>query len=188
MQTYRTYLATHNPIAEIETRFLDSAADLVSLAPRRPRRPSSSASDSDSNGLHSAFSDGAPTPTPRKARHFGGPDGDSLASASPRDQDLARLETAGEGTIHVTTHDIAKAEAAASPPKHGLQQSGPLFLMHIAVLVAAVAVTLTVVPLLVYRVVGGFAVGAGAVVLLGTVVVLLEHNRRRGGMPSGAKT
>uniref|UniRef100_L2FUF0 DUF6594 domain-containing protein n=1 Tax=Colletotrichum fructicola (strain Nara gc5) TaxID=1213859 RepID=L2FUF0_COLFN len=37
---YRAYLANHNPIVEIETRFLDPADDLVSLA-----RPSPSTSD-----------------------------------------------------------------------------------------------------------------------------------------------
>lgn len=39
VETYRTYLATRNPIAEIETRFLDPAQDLVCLA--RARRSDS---------------------------------------------------------------------------------------------------------------------------------------------------
>lgn len=39
IETYRTYLATRNPIAEIETRFLDPAQDLVCLA--RARRSDS---------------------------------------------------------------------------------------------------------------------------------------------------
>ncbi|GKT63975.1 hypothetical protein ColTof3_11314 [Colletotrichum tofieldiae] len=55
---YRAYLANHNPIAEIETRFLDPLDDLVSLA-----RPSSSSS------RESGFSnDDLKTPQPRNAR------------------------------------------------------------------------------------------------------------------------
>ena len=43
VETYRTYLATRNPIAEIETRFLDPADDLVCLAgSSRPSSPSNS--------------------------------------------------------------------------------------------------------------------------------------------------
>ncbi|KAF9871245.1 hypothetical protein CkaCkLH20_11166 [Colletotrichum karsti] len=53
---YRAYLANHQPIVEIETRFLDPADDLVSLA-----RPSSSSSrDTDFS------SDELRTPMPRK--------------------------------------------------------------------------------------------------------------------------
>ncbi|TLS23629.1 uncharacterized protein PpBr36_06532 [Pyricularia pennisetigena] len=42
VENYRTYLAAKNPIAEIEARFLDTADDLVSLAPPRPPSPRSS--------------------------------------------------------------------------------------------------------------------------------------------------
>jgi len=34
IETYRTYLETRNPIAEIETRFLDPADDLVCRVPK----------------------------------------------------------------------------------------------------------------------------------------------------------
>ncbi|KAI3558570.1 hypothetical protein CABS01_07473 [Colletotrichum abscissum] len=57
---YRAYLANHNPIVEIETRFLDPADDLVSLA--RPPSSSSSASSS------SFSSDDLRTPQPRNAK------------------------------------------------------------------------------------------------------------------------
>lgn len=57
---YRAYLANHNPIVEIETRFLDPADDLVSLA--RPTSSSSSASNS------SFSSDDLRTPQPRNAK------------------------------------------------------------------------------------------------------------------------
>ncbi|KAI8274657.1 hypothetical protein K4K59_010466 [Colletotrichum sp. SAR11_240] len=51
---YRAYLANHNPIVEIETRFLDPADDLVSLA-----RPSPSTSE-----FSSSYSDDLRTPMP----------------------------------------------------------------------------------------------------------------------------
>ncbi|KAK1993314.1 hypothetical protein LX36DRAFT_714684, partial [Colletotrichum falcatum] len=57
---YRAYLANHNPIAEIEARFLEPTDDLVSLA-----RPSSSASSSRDSGFSS---DDLKTPQPRAAR------------------------------------------------------------------------------------------------------------------------
>ncbi|KAK1961751.1 hypothetical protein LY78DRAFT_706281 [Colletotrichum sublineola] len=56
---YRAYLASHNPIVEIETRFLEPADDLVSLA-----RPSSSSSP-----CEPSFSgDDLKTPQPRRAK------------------------------------------------------------------------------------------------------------------------
>ncbi|OHF01996.1 hypothetical protein CORC01_02575 [Colletotrichum orchidophilum] len=58
---YRAYLANHNPIVEIETRFLDPIDDLVSLA--RPSSTFSSFSD------HSSFSsDDLRTPQPLNAK------------------------------------------------------------------------------------------------------------------------
>ncbi|KAK0712933.1 hypothetical protein B0T26DRAFT_349140 [Lasiosphaeria miniovina] len=63
VEDYRTYLATQNPIAEIETRFLDPAEDLVCLA---PDRPPASISDSSSSAMSPAISDDALTPMPRK--------------------------------------------------------------------------------------------------------------------------
>ena len=62
-EDYRTYLATHNPIAEMETRFLDSTADLICMAPSHP--PGSSYSRSRSS-LSEASEDGLLTPVPRK--------------------------------------------------------------------------------------------------------------------------
>ncbi len=61
-EDYRTYLATHNPIAEIETRFLDSTADLVCLAPSNP----SESSCSESRSSVSETSDGLLTPVPHR--------------------------------------------------------------------------------------------------------------------------
>ncbi|KAK2034770.1 hypothetical protein LX32DRAFT_578446 [Colletotrichum zoysiae] len=55
---YRAYLANHNPIVEIEARFLEPADDLVSLA----RPSSSSGSPSRESG------DDLKTPQPRRAR------------------------------------------------------------------------------------------------------------------------
>ncbi|KAK1579987.1 uncharacterized protein LY79DRAFT_592567 [Colletotrichum navitas] len=56
---YRAYLANHNPIVEIEARFLEPTDDLVSLA-----RPSSSGSSREPG----ASSDDLKTPQPRAAR------------------------------------------------------------------------------------------------------------------------
>jgi hypothetical protein len=64
IEDYRTYLATHNPIAEIETRFLDVAEDLVCLDPDRP--PSYSRSPSPSKD-----SEGLLTPVPHRMRFTG---------------------------------------------------------------------------------------------------------------------
>ncbi|KAK3384844.1 hypothetical protein B0H63DRAFT_393730 [Podospora didyma] len=83
VEDYRTYLATHNPIAEIETRFLDPAEDLVCLAPHRS--PTSSYSDSSSlSSQYFPHSDDALTPMPRKMS-FGRPSpGASGGLSSPR--------------------------------------------------------------------------------------------------------
>ncbi|KAK3690174.1 hypothetical protein B0T22DRAFT_375130 [Podospora appendiculata] len=64
IEDYRTYLATQNPIAEIETRFLDPADDLVCLAPTRS--PTSSGASSPSYHLSDADADDALTPMPYK--------------------------------------------------------------------------------------------------------------------------
>ncbi|KAK4140460.1 uncharacterized protein C8A04DRAFT_14940, partial [Dichotomopilus funicola] len=68
IEDYRTYLATHNPIAEMETRFLDPTEDLVCLSPPRRRRSSSS-----SSSLSAGYSplpdeelDGPSTPVPHR--------------------------------------------------------------------------------------------------------------------------
>ncbi|SPQ24837.1 9626d9c7-87fe-4e92-8ae2-d0684e32a6e7 [Thermothielavioides terrestris] len=70
VEHYRTYLATHHPIAEVETRFLDHpAADLACLAPDTAscasRSPSPSPSSSSWRSTES--SDGLLTPVPRRA-------------------------------------------------------------------------------------------------------------------------
>jgi len=76
---YRSYLATHNPITEIETRFLDVVDDLVSMA-----RPSSRDSDQTDYG-----SDGAPTPMPQ---HLGDSTGSvSTLPANPSESDKDSL-------------------------------------------------------------------------------------------------
>ena len=66
IQTYRTYLSTHTPIAENETRFLDPTEDLVSLAPRRPKRfqpPSDVDMGFAHDSYYSSLSDEAPRPS-----------------------------------------------------------------------------------------------------------------------------
>jgi uncharacterized protein DUF6594 len=75
---YRSYLATHNPIVEIETRFLDVVDDLVSMA--RPSSPDTDQTD--------FASDGAPTPMPQYSN-----DPTSTLPTNPSDNDKASLMT-----------------------------------------------------------------------------------------------
>ena len=63
VEHYRTYLATHNPIAEIETRFLDPAEDLICLDPNGSQLPEYSPSYS----YASSSSGGLLTPMPHKS-------------------------------------------------------------------------------------------------------------------------
>jgi len=62
VEDYRTYLATRNPIAESETRFLDPIEDLICLVPDTDR------SMGDETDLYSSYttSDEAQTPMPRQ--------------------------------------------------------------------------------------------------------------------------
>ena len=64
IEDYRTYLAIHNPIAEIETRFLDTPKDLVCLT--STQAPASNRSVYSSSGATSPVSDGLLTPVPYK--------------------------------------------------------------------------------------------------------------------------
>ncbi|KAK0649653.1 hypothetical protein B0T16DRAFT_457046 [Cercophora newfieldiana] len=77
IETYRTYLATRNPIAEIETRFLDPADDLVCLeSPKHLRRSSSSSTSS------SAPSEDMLTPMPLKTTFGFSPSPTTTATTS----------------------------------------------------------------------------------------------------------
>ncbi|KAK0611994.1 hypothetical protein B0T14DRAFT_339562 [Immersiella caudata] len=69
IETYRTYLATRNPIAEIETRFLDPTDDLVCLSSAKTSRRSSSSSSSSTSSP--ALSEDMLTPMPLKTTFVG---------------------------------------------------------------------------------------------------------------------
>jgi hypothetical protein len=84
IQDYRSYLATHSPIEEIETRFLDPTEDLVSLA--RPATSSDGANYED-----------APTPMPRSAHA-------TFLPSSPA-SDAGSSASTSQSADH--THDVA---------------------------------------------------------------------------------
>lgn len=211
VQSYRTYLATHNPIAEIETRFLDPVEDLVSLAPRRSNHQPTSFSDTDSSADYSPFSDGAVTPIPSKTTpHFGNPNsvdpaGPPSSAWTPRSP-YQRPDTRGGGERMTTTtttttttnkDGTAPAAAAAARPRQGSSAreepppapappSSSHTLQMAIVAAAAVAVAVAVpaaVPLLgASRAIGGVAGCVGVLALLTVLVAGLEHRTAAAGV------
>lgn len=161
VETYRTYLATDNPIAEIETRFLDPTDDLVSLAPdsrpqHRPRSDSSSSSSSYGNrkGAYSpaALSDEAPTP--RQG---------SLATFLPKTTQFPYIGAPGGTFLPTPSLSPASSVAACSRPS---TRAGPDDVERpVATAMAGSAVKLAYIlflvsvllPVLLFRVMGGFA-------------------------------
>ncbi|KAB5518205.1 hypothetical protein GE09DRAFT_1156947 [Coniochaeta sp. 2T2.1] len=170
VEAYRTYLARDNPIAEIETRFLDATDDLVSLARERSsqRRSGSrpgSGSSSPSSGLEdcergrrsryspAAVSDEAPTPrqgswasfVPKTTRFpFGGAPGVTslpTPSLSPASS-VAGSSRPGSSSARLDEREGAPASPAVSVPA-GL----PYLLMVVLILL----------PVLLLRIVEGLA-------------------------------
>ncbi|KAK3938961.1 hypothetical protein QBC46DRAFT_389014 [Diplogelasinospora grovesii] len=189
IEDYRTYLATHSPIAEIETRFLDPAEDLVCLAANRS--PGSSYSDMPFSPFPP--SDDALTPMPRKM---------SLGSERSSSPGLPRegIESVavaqGEGIESVAVAQgegiesvaVAQREArdggavdaslrsiASSADSHRLGQAAGL---------AAIAV---VIPVLAFPVITDF-VGRMAVVLVaGLAVAALRRKLAEAGFWIGSR-
>ncbi|KAK4149193.1 hypothetical protein C8A00DRAFT_19089 [Chaetomidium leptoderma] len=94
IEDYRTYLATHNPIAEIETRFLDPADDLAYLAP--DSAAPSSRYYSTSRSSHSGGSDELLTPMPNKMA-FGNRHSRSSSASHSRSSSLSSVTSAPPG-------------------------------------------------------------------------------------------
>ena len=174
VEAYRTYLATDNPIAEIETLFLDPTDDLVSLARcerHRPRSGSSSSSGSsvscygNRKGVYSpagALSDEAPTP--RQG---------SLASFLPK---ATRFPFAGApGGTFLPTPSLSPVSSVGgcSRPATGAgaeevrqvveTQAGTMSRLQWGCLLSAVSVLL---PVVLFRIVGGGIAARLAIVLV----------------------
>ncbi|KAL1846013.1 hypothetical protein Daus18300_014388 [Diaporthe australafricana] len=95
---YRRYLATHQPVTEVEARFLDSIDDLVTLAPPNssPSPPSSSSpSRAPSPSAAAAASAGTTTTT--------------AAAARARDQQYYQA-------LKTTAHDAAESSSSGPEP------------------------------------------------------------------------
>jgi hypothetical protein len=101
IEDYRTYLATHNPIAEIETRFLDPAEDLICLEPSRGHLPEYSPSHSSA----SSGWGGLLTPMPHKT-----------VFSTPNHPDVSR-----------GTHSRSTSASSLPPPLALKPQGGELF-------------------------------------------------------------
>ncbi len=149
IDTYRTYLATQQPITEIETRFLDGVEDLITLAPAAGGR-SPSPSDSAVEYLRSLDDEAAAlTPIPRAATapQFATSFGSAASStASPRS---SRPPTAQQQFPDEPAAPLVSGE-----------------LPHLAI-ATAVAV---LVPILTFAVIPGF-IGRMTVVLLVAMAV-----------------
>jgi hypothetical protein len=101
IEDYRTYLATHNPIAEIETRFLDPTRDLICLDPTRGHLPEYSPS-------HSSASSGwgeLLTPMPHKTT----------------------FSTSNYPTVSRGVHSRSTSASSLPPPFPPKPQGGELF-------------------------------------------------------------
>lgn len=119
IEHYRTYLATRNPIVEIETRFLDPGADLVCLAKPDTSPPPAGSSrfpstttttttttSSSSSSFPSASEtsdDSLLTPVPHRRRTFGNPT--ATAGVGGGHASLTR-NTATTGTSHTRSSSL----------------------------------------------------------------------------------
>ena len=150
---YRTYLATHQPITEIETRFLDPVDDLVTLSNRSMSAASSSAPASEAGGMGRDYfqnlSDEALTPMPGRQQDSYLPSPTMSSSVISSSFSRPRTATTTQATSRDTTQELVK-------PPHG-----PSALLHLAVAMAVAVL----VPILTFAVIPGF-VGRMTVVLL----------------------
>lgn len=204
VQTYRAYLATRNPITEIETRFLDPAEDLVSLAPRKsaPPGPLMMASDTDSSADYYFPSPASEvlTPVPQKATHghqhhqhhhhhhqhhqhrpanatF--PAVTSSAPPNPALSTVAPSQSSSRSSARARKAADALSAAAQQDQVTGGGNPTPLRLLQI---VAAAAVAVEI-PVLASRAVHGFA----ACVAVALVAAAVGHVTSLGNGAFGAR-
>ncbi|KAK4032330.1 hypothetical protein C8A01DRAFT_20585 [Parachaetomium inaequale] len=182
IEDYRTYLATHNPIAEIETRFLDPANDLVCLVPHKP--PFSNYAESRSFRSNDS-SDGLLTPVPHKMT-FGYPPGSdmeanlnhsrpssssSMAPVMPSSPSSSWNVGGVTAQISIKGGGLLSAEDTSNTDKDiSLEQ---------AAILAALAILL---PILTFPVVTDFAGRIAMVVVAGLVVAALRRRLAEAGI------
>lgn len=199
VQTYRTYLATHNPITEIETRFLDPAEDLVSLASRPSRgalSPISTTSDMDSSAdcyFPSQSLDEVLTPIPRKTtqyhNHHIRPANTPLSSiyplpVPPNPASPAAEPSHSSSRPSTRARKAADASAAATKPEPAAVWGNPTPVRLLQILAAA-AVAVEI-PVLASRALHG-AAACVAVVLVAGLAAALGHVTSLGKGTFGTK-
>lgn len=181
VQTYRTYLATSNPITEIETRFLDPAEDLVSLAPssrRSAHLPVSTTSDTDSSAdYYFPPSDDILTPVPRRVmrHHHHRPNTASPTTfppPSPSSPGAATDPAKPPNYSRTGTHERTNSITAVEQGAVGLRPRDPTP-VRLLQIVAAAAVAFEI-PVLAFRAVHGVA-ACVAVALVAAVAVGWDH-------------
>ena len=160
MQDYRSYLATHQPIAELETRFLDPIEDLVSLA-----RPPSSAPETE-------VEEDARTPMPRCA--------DATFLPSAPSPGFANTVASNN---HALASDIGRNVGAASSADLPHDVTLPQLAFGMAVAVLLPILTFSVIPGFVGRMVVVFLVGLG--VLSGSIQGGFVHLKGDGAAAIG---
>ena len=151
---YRAYLSGQQPIAEIETRFLDMTDDLVSPSYGRPRPPSRASSAGSAGYGPRSPSDEALTPMP--------PSEAFLPHHLPPPPSPGALSRASSV---MTAHRVARCGGDEDAARPATARTGTE-LAHLAI-ATAVAV---LVPILTFAVIPGF-VGRMAVVLLVALAV-----------------
>ncbi|KAK3346871.1 hypothetical protein B0T25DRAFT_613534 [Lasiosphaeria hispida] len=180
IEAYRTYLATQNPIAEIETRFLDPTEDLVCLAPNRSPTSSLSSSSPRSDSP-SALSDDLLTPMPRKMT-LGFTPSPSTTAASSRKGSIVSYES--RSTESQQHRDSPQPTHIKPTPQELETHTNPSpgigadldFLRTPLGQVASLAAVAVVLPVCAFPLVGDF-VGRMAVVLVAGLAVAALRER-----------
>ncbi|KAK5654313.1 hypothetical protein OQA88_7491 [Cercophora sp. LCS_1] len=157
VETYRTYLATKNPIAEIETRFLDPTDDLVCLAPH-----SRSPSQSSTSSISPTTSEDMLTPMPLKTTFGFSPSPSTTAATSrkPSFDDYPRPRTGDSASVISSTSSDEQSTRGAGPAGQA----------------AALCALAIIGPILAFPVVTDF-VGRMAVVLVVSLAVAALRRR-----------
>jgi hypothetical protein len=172
VETYRTYLATDNPIAEIETRFLDPSDDLVSLARdscgQRFRSNSSSSSSSygTRKGAYSPAAVSDEAPTPRQG---------SLASFLPKTTRFPFIGAAGGTFLPTPSLSPASSVAGSERPSTSAsvnevdQPEAPEKTRSVLRLTCILSAAAILLPVLLFRMIGGFAARLAVVLVLTSI-------------------
>ncbi|KAH8881374.1 hypothetical protein GQ53DRAFT_754398 [Thozetella sp. PMI_491] len=156
IEEYRTYLATENPIAEIETRFLEPADDLVCLAPAA-RAPSPELQRS-----YSPFSDDALTPMPRKMTF------DSSTGAGSASTSRASSRQGEASPAQSVKGDVAEGRSASLMGPTGSMSSLPV--------IGALGLILSLLSLLAFPMITDFSSRIAVVLVASIAVAALKRN------------